>query len=53
MTAQDHKQHAQDLFKRALICTDKDVRSALMNLAKDHLSYYHELQQKEVANLDK
>lgn len=44
MTAQDHKTHAQDLFKRALVCQDKQVRDRLMELAKEHLSYYHQLQ---------
>ncbi len=43
MTAQDHKNYAQDLFKRATICADKETRSRLMELAKDHLSYYFEL----------
>ena len=43
MTAHDHKLHAQDLFKRALICQDKPTRDRLMELAKEHLNYYHEL----------
>lgn len=43
MTAQDHKQYAQDLFKRATICADKETRDRLVTLAKDHLSYYFEL----------
>lgn len=43
MTAQDHKTYAQDLFKRATICADKETRERLVMLAKDHLSYYFEL----------
>ncbi len=43
MTALDHKNHAQDLFKRALICQDKQTRDRLMDIAKDHLTYYHQL----------
>ncbi len=43
MTAQDHKNYAQDLFKRATNCADKELRERLAMLAKDHLSYYFEL----------
>lgn len=43
MSPLDHKNHAQDLFKRALACTDKVTRDRLMDLAKEHLSYFHEL----------
>lgn len=43
MTAQDHRTYAQDLFKRATICADKETRDRLVTLAKDHLSYYFEL----------
>ena len=43
MTAQDHKNYAQDLFKRALICEDKATRDRIMDVAKEQLSYYYEL----------
>lgn len=43
MTAQDHYNHANDLFNRAKICADKETRDRLVTLAKDHLSYYFEL----------
>lgn len=43
MTAQDHKNYAQDLFKRATICADKEMRQRLVDLAKEHLSHYFEL----------
>ena len=43
MTAQDHYQHAKDLANRALICEDKETRSKLWELAKQHLESYYEL----------
>lgn len=43
MTAQDHLNYAQDLFKRATICADKAARDRIVEVAKDHLSYYFEL----------
>lgn len=43
MTAQDHLNYAQDLFKRAKICEDKATRDRIMDVVKDNLSYYFEL----------
>lgn len=43
MTAQDHLNYAQDLWQRAKICEDKATRNRIMEIAKDHLSYYFEL----------
>lgn len=47
MTAQDHLNYAQDLFKRAKICEDKVTRDRIMDIAKDNLGYYFELIKKE------
>ena len=43
MTAQDHLNYAQDLFQRAKNCADTVTRNRIMEVAKDHLSYYFEL----------
>lgn len=43
MTAQDHYNHANDLFNRAKICADKETRHKMVMLARQHLDYYHEL----------
>jgi len=51
MSPLDHKNHAQDLFKRALICEDKPTRDRLMELSKEHLTYYHELTKEGQSNV--
>jgi thymidylate synthase ThyX len=43
MTAQDHYNQCKDLAARACICADKEVRSKLWELAKQHLESYYEL----------
>lgn len=43
MTAQDHLNQCNDLAKRAKICADKETRSRLWELAKEHLERYYEL----------